>query len=415
MKHGTGMSSYDVYQRVFRLSLASNIGGNVKGTQTALQKGMQLALPNMIKLIGPWNVVWGPVVWKSEPNDATTGPDETWYIAKNSEVRFEDGNVYETYVIAVAGTATKYTMDRNFLVNSVVDFAAWVAGGVRNRPSPVRRVDSSGVYVAYGTAADVHTLLSYPAPEGAASAGSTLYDFMAGLSSSPSSRIVFTGHSRGGVLSPTLALALLQAGILPTQGVLAYPTAAASPGNANFAQLFASRFPKTAGSGYQVWNTHIFNTLDIVSQAWCTTKKIMPKQNLNNITLIYGSPAIPRVFFSVQYMKQRANTSKIIYIPLQGVSFSGQPPERTPEDRDEFLAIARDQHILQYMKFFGVKPFSVQPLLAQDGITEMTDEEVNRSQPVIGTIAYLSVYGDSDPDIQEEMKREGLFLDHAST
>lgn len=348
--------SFNVFQQVFYLSLASNLVNDVEGTLESLQSALQDRLASALPKIGTdWKVVWGPVVWKFKDNDST-GPDNSWYIAYNPCLAFEDGSVHPTYVIAIAGTPRESLyawFAENFTVNMVSDFKNWVAGGIQNRPAPAMNIAPGGAYIAKGTADTVHLLLTTPAPEGTASASTTLLDFVTNLDLSESPRFIFTGHSLGGTLSPSLALALVVSDSpIRADSTLTYPTAGASPGNIGLTDLFEETFPPLKSPGaasYQGWNLNLVNKLDPVPQAWCAVRSISPEQNLFNIPTMYGEPALAEVRNTIFLAAIWSRISGVLYKPLPSQYFTGDTPTVTPDTLTKFLQIVDVQHLESYL------------------------------------------------------------------
>ncbi|KZS97253.1 hypothetical protein SISNIDRAFT_463184 [Sistotremastrum niveocremeum HHB9708] len=356
------MAAWDIYQQTFALSLASNALGAKKAPLADLQNAIESAVPNWIRKgasqgLKGYEVVWGPTVWKHTlDGDANTGPDNTWYIANNKAAVFPDGT-FNTYVIAIAGTASSFGWtDEDFQVGRVVDINQF-AKNFSVYPSPDQSPnDAANSYIAFGTAIGVHTLLNTVAPATAKSPGTTIVSI---LSSIPSgSRVIFTGHSLGGALSPTAALVLqLSKGL---SNVYTYPTAGATPGNLNFVKLFASKNPpSTPGSKvWQAWNRNVYNTLDVVPQAWSIDKKTFPNQNLHHVPTMWGTlpsglaNALAGLIFVAVGM---VNPSNIKYIPLPGQTFTSTLPS-IPQNFDEWKQVAHTEHVPAYMTALGVNP-----------------------------------------------------------
>ncbi|KZS88587.1 alpha/beta-hydrolase [Sistotremastrum niveocremeum HHB9708] len=393
------MTTYDVFQQTFALSLAANALQDTKATLADLQAAIEGLVPLYIavesgKGLKGWEVVWGPTVWKHplkpDETDADTGPDNTWYIAHKSGVQFPDGT-YDTYIVAIAGTASTFDwVQEDFAVNNVVDFKQF-SSNFTSPPTPASSVnDNLNSYISYGTAGAIYTLLNTFAPQSAKSPGNTIVQFLSTVPNT--SRVIFTGHSLGGALSPTLALTLQVSKGL--QNVLTYPTAGPSPGNKNFASLFASlnSIKKPGGNPlpWQGWNTNLFNTRDVVPQAWSTDPVANPKQNLYNIVGIYGvlNSAL-RIFiqFLVYIGIGRADDSQVQYTPLQGFSFT-QPPPPTPSTLPQFIATVRDQHVNQYEIQLNVFPpkASLVDLYQKHGLQSKTYEEY------IVTLPFFELY-----------------------
>ncbi|KAH0831345.1 hypothetical protein J3R83DRAFT_14003 [Lanmaoa asiatica] len=350
--------SLDVFQQIFSLSVASNLVNDFLGTQTCLQKALQFALTSRaLPATGAeWQLVWGPVVWKNKPDVATTGPDNSWYIAFHPSLAFEDGSVHPTYVIAIAGTPAKSQyawLKKNLAVNSVTDFNAWVACGIENKPVvvPAKDIRLGMPYIATGTVNAVNLLLTTEAPQGAISENTTLLDFITNLDQSTSPRVIATSHSLGGVLSPSLALALVRAEIISSDSTLTYPTARPSPGNKAFATLFSNTFParKSDGSaGYEGWNLNLVNKLDAIPQAWCPLRSFSPAQNLGNIPSIYGTPELPMMLGVITVISIHTLSSGVLYKPLPSQYFIGSTPIAPPITLGEFMQIALPQHERAY-------------------------------------------------------------------
>ena len=337
----------NIHQQVFLLSVFSNVIGTEKNTVKNLELMARLMVSVAVSVVG-WEVVWGPVVWKNDPNNIS-GPDHVWFVAKKLTHTNE-----HIYVISIAGSATIYnTVVNNAGVIPLVDFTTWAAGA-----PPIPSLEPSlglGTRVALGTAMGVHSLESYAAPAGAKGVGQTLPAFLKNAPRGSGSQFIFTGFSLGGTLSPTLALRLVQpdAGVFAeADTILTYPIAGASPGNVQFANSFAGRFPKTDGLGYQVWNTNIANLLDVATNAWSTDDH--QSLYLDRIRKIYGNEAIAGIELKINLANITANKSGIIYIPLQSTLFTG-PALPIPSNEEQFLGNAAFQHSTAYENYFGIK------------------------------------------------------------
>ncbi|KDN35345.1 hypothetical protein RSAG8_11679, partial [Rhizoctonia solani AG-8 WAC10335] len=404
------MENMNVHQQVFALSLMSNLAQGNTGTQADLQTALEQGLPRALRYLpGKWHIVWGPVVWKEAPDQATTGPDHVWFVARNSELAFTDGHTQDTYVLAIAATATKYNwIDNNAAVAAVVDFnqwvSKWVSSGEVTAPETVDPTVSDAAYISYGTARGVYKLASVAPPFSAVGGGVPLRSFWASFPASSQAKVIVTGHSLGGALSPTLALSLLESQAFtsfPPENILTYPTAGPSPGNLTFAKQFSERFPKVPGPRYEVWNCNIVNLRDIVSQAWCTSEKASPKQNLKNIPAIYGLPEIPEVNFGVQIAKQLAEASQILYFPLQAQQFKGMPPPTAPADMREFLNFTRHQHLQEFLNLFDIAV--PQALTGEEwGVQRMTPEEVVKTRPVMNVVIAPNLLDNPSDEPQEK-------------
>ena len=409
--------SLDVFQQVFSLSLASNLVNFDNGTQACLQKALQLRLDIALKGVPGWRVVWGPVVWKKKPEDDTTGPSNSWYVAFHPNLKFEDGSVHPAYVIAIAGTPEESKdvwFNQAFAVDSVTDFNAWVAGGIEAKPVVVRppSIKPGNPYIATGIVNPVHVLLTTRAPEGAACPDKTLLQFITSVDTSGGSKFITTGHSLGGALSPTLALALVSAGVIPPDITLTYPTAGSSPGNKGFADLFVSTFPRLksdSAKSYQGWNLNLVNTIDIVPQVWSVQKKVSPKQNLYNIPPIYGKPVLPIVRGLTLVAIVHSLRSGVLYFPLPSQYFSGDPPPSPPTSLKEFLQIFGLQHQQVYFDEAGVQFPELDVPVPCPELTPKTEDEKWFNYPLIAGFQWAREH----PEDAEKAIKEAEGTDEA--
>jgi len=364
------MANYDEYQQIFALSMASNVDAACKGDQSALQACIKKNLPPLVNQIGPeWSIAWGPVVYQAP---GSNGPDNTWYVANNKSMKFADGT-YNTYVVAIAGTATEYDWNvEDYGVGKVADFDAWVNGGITNAPQAASP-SSTEPCAAMGTVNAVFTLITTPTPSTAYGTG-TLYQYLTALPQASSTRIIFTGHSLGGALSPTIALAFLQAKKLGSLSVLAYPTAGPTPGNAQFANCFNTKFPKLPadGSGHKVWNCNIVNSLDVIPLAW---------NDFKLMHTIYGN--LPRslnwyIDGCIIKLKSHLAPDELPYAVIQSSRFPGRPPS-PPLTSAEYKKIVVEQHIEEYHHQFN-------PSTPYSGAGQRGADEDMLGYPILGDL-----------------------------
>ena len=348
MESGQGTwKSINIHQQVYALSLVSNFIRKEKDTIDKLAASAKTKITDAVSRLG-WNVVWGPAVWKNDP-EIKSGPDHVWFVAK--KLTYGDENIY---AISVAASATIYNhLVNNTAITQVVDFTEWATAA---SPVPASIILSTGSYVAFGTAQGVHTLLSNKPATDAPGDNKTLSEFLTDARGFDS-QFIFTGISLGGTLSPTLALRLVNTGVFTANDdVLVYPIAGASPGNNNFADSFAIRFPKIAETGglkYQVWNSNIANTIDVAPNGWSTDAT--QRLRLDRIrTEIYHNEPIEGINWKIDRAEAAANKSSIVYIPIQSTLFTPKAPI-PPKNEEEFLMVAIEQHGLAYEDYFGIK------------------------------------------------------------
>jgi len=109
-----------------------------------------------------------------------------------------------------------------------------------------------------------------------------------------------------------------------------------------------------------------------------------PSQNLDNISLIYGSPVLPTIEWGIAFLRAKANLIDTVYMPLQSRIISGGSPTST-RGVPEFLREAAKNHLTFYSDLFG-KHRPKFTLERDDELTEKTEEEELCSHPIIGVI-----------------------------
>ncbi|UXA54780.1 lipase family protein [Xanthomonas prunicola] len=335
---------YDQFQRTFVLSSLANWVSTCSGSQSVLQADCQqmlidtFSLSSNQKVIGDWQLVWGPQVWQA-PDSVLSG--NVMYVAHTAAMP----GVGEAYVVALSATNPRSLYDwfgEDFDVASSVDFASFDPLASSAPVALKKPVDPQGVTISMGTATGVWHLLNMVSPQTALAPNTTLVEFLQALGNTGAT-VIFTGHSLAGALSPTLTTWLKTHGKLDGfDQVYCYPTAGATPGNAGFAALFAATLP-SPGVGekpYQIWNADLWNTLDCVPHAW-----EIPM--LNQIRTLYGNAKIGEIDLLVDLAILNTKASTVSYCQIDNQSLTGTSTG-IPTDIGQFLEQMKSQHTTAY-------------------------------------------------------------------
>ncbi|PSK42743.1 hypothetical protein B9Z65_5665 [Elsinoe australis] len=357
------MSDYNLFQQICIQIFTANLSGAFVGTEKFLQNSINKAANAAIdKYLGTygWKITWGPRVWKSPDSHINGGLTNCWMITKAAKITYPDGGIYDTYVVAIAGTAVFSMKDwsqEDFGVDNVIPFDAFTKTFKDGNIVEPQRVPKSGEgpFCAWGTAWGVYQLVTNSSPDGNPGAGTTILQYLAGLNKDEGDfRVIFTGHSLGGALSPFLSLAVKANALIPAlastpDNILTYPAAGATPGDGLLQGAYKKLFPVTGPGGYQQWNADLYNTLDIVPQAWSTDDQ--QDRFLDKIVGIYGTlegKFHDKIQTLVKKAKNHAAASGIIYEPIEGNPFTGNGPKHPPKILLTFIAQAVKQHTKAY-------------------------------------------------------------------
>jgi hypothetical protein len=229
------------------------------------------------KIGNDWTIVWGPATVVIGPDKIDQKGGSATFSATNSAyvVRSQREN---RYVLAIAGTnpfsGYDWIVEDVFIAPGVTWESAlqtWSKSG-----SPVVPTSTSTPNLTSGTFVGVTNVLGLQDPATQA----TLQSFLGSLRLDASTTLTVTGHSLGGALAPTLALALIdpQAPLssLARSQVRAYPTAGPTPGNVAFAEHYFEYLPASVGTqNWQIWNADLWNNYDLVPRAWGTDSLIL--------------------------------------------------------------------------------------------------------------------------------------------
>jgi hypothetical protein len=190
-----------------------------------------------------WELVWGPALYKLPIGLLD---DNMWYVVRNVATG--------EYAIGIRGTNADAILDwivEDFWITSQV---RWPYGGT---PGLVPKI-------ADGTSFAIDKLLNIMPSPGIRGAGMTLPEYLATQTRTRAITVTVTGHSLGGCLSSTLALALKDTTtrwsppFTPT--VRSWSFAGPTAGNVDFARYTDLRL----GNSLHRW----VNTLDVAPLAW---------------------------------------------------------------------------------------------------------------------------------------------------
>lgn len=393
-------SKLNIVQTVQALNLASNGVGGIMHKPEKLQEYMEVylnggtapdgtefagffALMNDQLEGGDWRSVWGPSVFAVNDGIASRATN-TMFVAHSPSLNF--------YVVAIAGTNFDSLSDWLKEDGNVwpAKMAMYPVAIPYREPDNDLPLNASTRYVSGASAEGISRLLtklSDPATK------KDVREYLESVANADRT-LVFTGHSLGGALSPTLAMQLYGPSGTATgtwSDVLVQPSAGASPGNFAFAEAYTQAFPKKPTglpTPFDSWNVNYANKRDVVPHAW------------NRLEQVYMPPGIPKLSDALKtfltfwgYIRNqvkvpptgfpaeatldgllieanaRAEHGGYTNLPLQefepdwgtrdkdgnwvDLPVYGEGNPMT--DFDQVLALIPPTHIYQYSQFFGIR------------------------------------------------------------
>ncbi|WP_188583142.1 lipase family protein [Azorhizobium oxalatiphilum] len=399
------------------LSLASNILFGQKGSQAELTKQIQEYVgvpggaqgtffgllntpsPDYQCLTAPtaggtpdWKVAWGPAVFEAPLNKGATN---TMFAAYSAGLK--------TYVVAIAGTNP---IGFNALLFQDLDvnpahMKAWPPA--QNAQDPTKLTwtllanpAKTAPALAEGTSEGLDNLFAFKATSiTSPDTPVTLQAFLKTVEDEAAT-LIFTGHSLGGALSPTLALLLYpQPSASRWQNVHILPTAGPTPGNEGLANLFTQAYrpkpiPAYTPGGKQggtalftQWNSNYANVNDVVPRAWDHLNGVVIAAISKPFKIFYegGIPLTPLAFGAatdgaVFLLRQRAGyqsgktdyyapaVPQVVFTGGWGhwADGSGYPPAWVSEtlpaeiNKDALVQYVLEAHLATYpFAFLGAK------------------------------------------------------------
>lgn len=278
--------SYSWEQTVFSLCMAANAVADIKackketGDTTELTDYMSIALKggdlanasqdgafrnwnggywkgffpeqNVILDGGDWTVVWGPSVYV-EHAAGTIHP--LGGLATNS-MYVAYSKARAAYVVAIAGTNPANISDwKEEDLNVDEHTTSTWPPEMPFTPKDHKPYPNSDALVSGSTAFGISNLLCQIKDK---ATGKSIKEFLDAVANK-NDKIVFTGHSLGGALAPSLAFYLYPSKETPWSSVEIYPYAGATPGNQTWLDAFRATYPDVMDH---------MNIHDVVPHGW---------------------------------------------------------------------------------------------------------------------------------------------------
>lgn len=328
-------------QQAFCLSWLSNAASDKVDTLARLQDQVRGSFEAFVAdnagRVAAWRLAWGPVASSHDGDDpaALHYADNMMYAA---EAQLETG---PCLVVGVAGTNEDDAYDwlaEDFSIARQVDWPYRLAG-VGDLAAPK---------ISQAMATGMAALLALRDPR----SGGIQAFVDAWTKGHPGGTVIVAGHSLGGALAPTLALALvgLNGGPLAGARLLTLASAGQTPGDPAFAALYARLFPQPDDDGPIPFNTDIVNAHDLVPTAWNAVKLTGFFHNVGDLAFRLEMDGL---LGAIDLLADGLLAFKV-YAPIARQTFAADPPNVDYASLHDYFGLIVANHLAAYPTYFGV-------------------------------------------------------------
>ncbi|MCG8366413.1 MAG: lipase family protein [Pseudanabaenales cyanobacterium] len=247
---GYNKGKYGFEQQTFCMSWATTLSFNFTGEASEIANQTKAMLVRVLqdeeirKLIGIWDVVWGPGVYA----DSIVGPERS----VNSLFIVVPQEDPKQAVVAIAGTNGSSLIDWILQDLNVKETVPWPYGDPQTKAQI-----SKGIYFG------LDNLVTIESIDPMSNRSITAQQFLA---SGSFTKVMVTGHSLGGALSPCYSLYLDETrsewDASESATIRCLPTAGPTSGDINFSEYYDSKLLATTSRKWNLMDIvpHAFNT-----------------------------------------------------------------------------------------------------------------------------------------------------------
>lgn len=319
--------------------MLANLPSGRLGTRRKLESETEALLnkifedPRIIKLIGKWQLVWGPKVYKKSKLLVGVA-DNAMYVAQNVSDTSQ-------FVVAISGT-------------NPISVEGWMIEDFKISPPTTWPYSESAGNITNGTNIGMNVLLKTLKDD-----DKTLFKYLADQVSNQedSLSVTVTGHSLGGALSPVTALALFDSQGVPLNEpngwdplskskISVLPSAGPTPGDEVWRDYYESKLGENTD--------RIWNAIDIVPHAWDAS--MLEKIPCLYTPTISASKSIQTLVNDTIKSSQKFESEGGSPLVQICSSVPGLPGKVNPKE-ETFLKQVAYQHVNEYNELLQVTEF----------------------------------------------------------